>query len=369
MAKSNSTATLVGVGALVVAMAGIGVVGAATQASVSSTNGRDHSLVTQGSGGLVFKRDGTLSSQGSGGGMYLKRDGSLNTQGSGRLILKRDNTLADGGVAAQDSEVLAEPTAVLHRGPQRLAFEPESDGFAFENFAGGVGDHQHVARIDADSAASVLGSDHVCQSQAQPCQPNSKAKAWIAASNDLAKYGNCFGMATAALIGFEGNSLAGFSGPAGAQSLVGDARLQRSIATWQAAQDTVEVEKARQNVTANQALTKLSASFGQPGSDHYLLSVANRDPKTGDRTQGHVVVPFAVFAGADANSYIGVYDPNVPGTTTVVAIDSNTDTWRYEPGALTYDGSGQLQLIPASALTRQPLTPDLDIDTPATTDS
>ena len=342
-----------------------------TTASTAPDDNRDYTLNTQGSGGLIVKRDGTLMTQGSGGGLILKRDNTLNTQGSGGLILKRDNEV---GGATEDSEVpvaVAEPVAALRRGAGELAFDPSSDGFGFGNYAIGTGpDQKNVAGITTNSARAVLGDAAICKPGVEPCSPTAKAKTWIDESNKLGKYGQCFGMAAAALVGFQGGADAGFSGPAAAQTLESQPALQRSLATWQASQDTFEVERARQTVTANDAVTALTAAFKNPQAGQFMMTVANKDPNTGQRTQGHALAPYAVFSleGSD-DKYIAAYDPNTPGSAAVVHVDSAANTWTYASGSLTYDGKGDLQLVPLSALTTKPLNPDLDVDPPESVDS
>ena len=76
-----------------------------------------------------------------------------------------------------------------------------------------------------------------------------------------------------------------FSGPAAAQTLQSQPALQRSLATWQASQDTFEVERARQTVTANDAVTALTAAFKNPQAGQFMMTVANKDPNTGQRTR------------------------------------------------------------------------------------
>ena len=301
-----------------------GVSESVTTASAAPDDSRDHSILKQGSGGsyfdkhsgslstqgsgaLVMKRDGTLNTQGS-GGLIVKRDGTLVTQGSGRLIYKRDNTLStqgsgalylkrdnEAGGNAEDSEVplaVAEPVAALTRGAGQLAFDSSSDGFGFQNYAIGTGpDEKNVSGITTDSARAVLGDAAVCKPGTDPCAPTAKAKTWIDESNKLGKYGQCFGMA-AALVGFQGDADAGFSSPAAAQTLESQPVLQRALATWQASQDTVEVERARQTLTANDAVTALTAAFKDPQAGQFMMTIANRGPKTGQRTQGHALAPY-----------------------------------------------------------------------------
>lgn len=350
----------------------------------SSVVKRDGTLSTQGSGALYYRRDGTLATQGS-GSLYIKRDGTLATQGSGSLYLKRDGTLesqSSGGIifnprtgelGAEEAESStaegAAAVAVLKRGPNGIEFDPSADGFGFANYGIGPGLRTDVVGIDTESARAVLGNSAVCNSEADQCIPTDRAKRWIRAANKLASGGHCFGMALAALLGFQGDRSAGFTGPAGAQTLESQPSLQRSIATLQASQDTVEVEKARQVVTPNGAVAALTESFSKPQAERFLVTIANRNPKDGSRTQGHALVPFGIYAGVNDMSYIATYDSNAPGETTAIQIDSRANTWTYVSGGITYDGKGELQLISTSTLDHKPLHPDLDVDPPESVDN
>lgn len=351
---------------------GLGWAGSVTQASAidasAASGSRDYMSANAGTslgdGGGVG-RDGTFTYQGT--GVFRSPDGTFETHGSGPHLNPRTGGLADGSSASLPSDgVTAE--AVLKRGPNEVEFDPRADGFGFANYGIGAGQRTDLRGVDSDSARAVLGDQAVCKDQAGTCVPTVKAKRWIDSSNKLAIGGQCFGMAAAALVGFHGKQAAGFSGPAGVQTLEAEPELQRSIATWQASQDTFEVENARRSVTANEATAALVDSFTNPQAEHFMLTVANRDPKTGARIQGHALVPFGVFRGDDGVRYIATYDPNVPRATTAVKVNPDSGSWTYAAGSLTYDGKGDLQLIPAAALETKPLNPDPDKDPPGSVD-
>lgn len=362
--KSVGVISVAACSALVVV--GLGLAGSATQMTASGTTGptagRDYTLNSRGSGALIVKRDGTLASQGS-GGLIVKRDGELSEQGSGNsMYLNRSGALAAGGSDVESPGTLT-AVATLRQGGQGVDFDPTTDGFAFANYGIGKGQRTDVLGIDSQSARVVLGDQVVCGTQTSPCMPTTEVTKWIDSGNALAIGGQCFGMAASSLLGFQGNRSSGFSGTAGVQNLEAQPELQRSLATWQASQDTLEIEGARRSVTANEATAALVDSFNDPAAERFMITVANKDPKTGSRIQGHALVPFGVFRGADGSQYIATYDPNVPGATTAIAVNPSSNTWTYEPGGAFYDGKGELELIPASALVTQPLHPDPDVDT------
>lgn len=236
-----------------------------------------------------------------------------------------------------------------------LDFNPEVDGFSFENY-GNVADRPNLTPTELQR----YFGDVVCASTADgACVLTPPAEQWMQAINEGMNGGHCEGMAALALLLKKGTAKATDFGAdlAGALQIDGNAALAQEIAFWFATQALEPTTSAElKNLRPSEVVAKLRDSFTSPDTESYTLGIYKTIQ--GQKTEGHAITPFGLVDLPDGKVEIAIYDNNFPGQTRAVVVDPASETWSYstatnpsEPVGL-YEGNAEtfsLTITPTSA--------------------
>lgn len=236
-------------------------------------------------------------------------------------------------------------------------FRPQVDGFAFENY----GNDLDPVNLTGESMQNLFGADAVCLGEGgEGCALTPAARAWMENANAAMSGGHCEGFSMVALrmyvdrldpadYGADRPPALPIRNNPELQSLIAEHFMYQALPTVLAEQ----VRGAPMDVV--DALVETLNS----GDEMYTLGIYKPD-----RTGGHAITPFAVEDRGDGQYAILVYDNNFPGATRALAVDGNTNTWRYVGGtnpkdpAQLYEGDATTQTLELDPLTpgegRQP---------------
>jgi len=283
------------------------------------------------------------------------------------LLAEDYDAVQDDWLAALDSftlgeAVAAEPAATPTPAPTPApkgttndvvasGFEPEVNGFSFENYGNETG----ATNLTAVELQRMFG-DGVCASlSGGDCILTPPAQQWMEQINNYLDGGHCEGMAVlSSLMYYDQVDPADFGGDLPAElEIAGNDPLQREIAYWWTTQATYPGAALKVSESPEAVLSVLVENFGQGKQvdEWWALGFYKRD-----FTGGHAVTPIGVEDLGDGFYNLQVYDNNYPGEVRNVEIDLNTNSWQYEgspnPEIMSdlYEGDAETQTLEVVAI-------------------
>ncbi len=204
-------------------------------------------------------------------------------------------------------------------------FEPDVNGFSFENY----GNESGATNLTAAELQRMFG-DGVCASvSGGECILTPPAEQWMEQINNYLDGGHCEGMAVlSSLMYYDQVDPVDFGGDVTAElEIAGNDPLQREIAYWWTTQATYPGASLNVNESPAAVLAVLLENFnqGKKVDEWWALGFYKRDG-----SGGHAVTPIGVEDLGDGLYNLQVYDNNYPGELRNVEIDLNTNSWQYE---------------------------------------
>ncbi len=244
-----------------------------------------------------------------------------------------------------------------------LKFDPEVNGFSFENY--GNEDHDWRRDLTAADLIKMFGAENVCHSgsTAKDCKLTAAAREWLDAQLKAMDGGHCEGMAVVSLRFLTGRPFNGRKAPADYQKDaqaphdLQRARVQNLIAHFHVLQSLEEVSEYEEKSDPRPSVivAKLIDSFKKQTNP---ATLGFYQVKRGEFINGHAVTPFAVEAVGEDRYRIHLYDNNYPNETKYMDVDARRERWRYrtstKPGESENDYFGDaktrsLSIVPLSA--------------------
>lgn len=283
------------------------------------------------------------------------------------LLAEDYEAVQDDWLAALDSFTLgqvvaAEPAATPTPAPTPApkgttsdvvasGFEPEVNGFSFENYGNETG----ATNLTAAELQRMFG-DGVCASlSGGDCILTPPAQQWMEQINGYLDGGHCEGMAVlSSLMYYDQVDPIDFGGDLPAElEIAGNDPLQREIAYWWTTQATYPGAALKVNESPEAVLSVLveNLSQGKQVDEWWALGFYKRD-----FTGGHAVTPIGVEDLGDGFYNLQVYDNNYPGEVRNVEIDLNTNSWQYEGSpnpeieSDLYEGDAETQTLEVVAI-------------------
>lgn len=223
-------------------------------------------------------------------------------------------------------------------------FDPDVDGFSFENWGG-------IGQLGATELIALFGEQAVCAKvEKNGCVLYPAARQWAAQVNESMAGGHCEGMAVMAARLFRGDVRPSDLDPAAGATFglaQEDPDVQRAIDLWFATQFLAPVQEAYQAFQKYQP-SEIAAELaaGLQRGDGYTMGIYSPDG-------GHAVTPIAVTWEGERIA-VSVYDNNFPGTVQRIMIDPAKEYWSYAMGSTNPDapsggwegGVGTIELTP-----------------------
>jgi hypothetical protein len=223
-------------------------------------------------------------------------------------------------------------------------FDPEVDGFGFENWG-------EVGNLGATELIALFGRKKVCASgSGSTCVLFPAARQFAAQVNEAMAGGHCEGMAVMAARLFLGYDNLADLDPA-ATSTFELARetpaVSQAIETWWATQMLPPVQRAYQEYQTYQP-SEIAAALadGLARGVGYTMGIYSD-------AGGHAITPIGVTE-LEGKLAVSAYDNNFPGTVQRILIDPVAETWSYAMGSTNPDaptggwegGQGTIELTP-----------------------
>jgi hypothetical protein len=223
-------------------------------------------------------------------------------------------------------------------------FDPQRDGFNFENWA-------EVGNLKAAGLIALFGREAVCANNSKTsCVLYPAAREWAQQINEAMAGGHCEGMAVMAQRLYEGAISPAALDPAAATTFdlaLEDPDVSGAIEVWWATQMLPLVQDAYMafhDLQPSEIAQELANGL-QSGAG-YTMGIYSPDG-------AHAITPIAVLK-KDNLYTVAAYDNNYPGTVQHVNIDAGTETWSYAAGATNPDaptggwegGIGTIELTP-----------------------
>ena len=201
-----------------------------------------------------------------------------------------------------------------------LGFNPEQNGFSFENY----GDDIPAVNLTADELRRMFG-DQVCSRlDGDVCTLTPPAEQWMEQINGDMAGGHCEGMAVLSLMMYTNQvSASDFGGSVASELDINDEKLQREIAYWWTTQAVDPTATSVIKGTPMEILKYVEQM--KANGETYSIGIYKEDG-----SGGHAITPFGVEDKGDGLYAILVYDNNYPGQTRELFVDSRDDTWLYE---------------------------------------
>ena len=234
-----------------------------------------------------------------------------------------------------------------------LDYEPDLDGFGFENYGGG----QAPASMTVNLARRLYGDEQACVSVTDgECSPQPVILQLIEQANRAMAGGLCEGFAVLSLRLYQEGGTTQLLGQEAIVAALerGDPRVAAELAFWFVTQFSSETQAAAafyREQTPSEIVAALADDFANPGTTAgYTLGLYSAEG-------GHAVTPYAVES-IDGGSRIYIYDSNWPTETRWIDVIDNT--WTYalaatnptEAAAAWTGTTGTLELTPMAS--RQP---------------
>ena len=219
-----------------------------------------------------------------------------------------------------------------------IEFDPEIDGFGFENY---VNKHKWQDDLDASDMITMFGVAPVCVTgnSLSTCKVKEPADNWRLKTLKEMKDGHCEGMAVTCFLFFEHREFKNkWKDPAnfqkGTESVFDlkfpNQTIENYIAYFWATQTFPEVYKHKTPAEKSGPLgivKTLISSMNEENGELYTVQICKYED--GDFKDCHAVAPIAV---EDFGTYynIHVYDNNNPGATRFIKVLKNApQTWEY----------------------------------------
>jgi len=237
-------------------------------------------------------------------------------------------------------------------------FDPDVDGFGFENWA-------EVGEIGATELVALFGRKKVCASgSGSTCVLFPAARQFAAQVNEAMAGGHCEGMAVLAARLFLGYEKLDDLDPA-ATSTFELARetpaVSQSIEKWWATQMLPPVQKAYQGYQTYQP-SEIAAALadGLARGVGYTMGIYSE-------AGAHAITPIGV-SKVNGKIAVSAYDNNFPGTVQRIIIDPKAETWSYAMGSTNPDaptggwegGQGSIELTPMESRSLPAVPPFAD---------
>ncbi len=209
-----------------------------------------------------------------------------------------------------------------------IGFRPERDGWAFQNQGG---EYPRTTGILNEKVMVRMFGEKACvDGDAEDCTLTLPAAEFADRVNRAMNNGRCEGMAVAALTFWKG-----IDKPESMWSLTNHTLDKKEatpfIAQYWAYQmmDPVRSERmaAARRSTPSSVVDQLVTSF--KANEFSTLAFWHQRGRG-----GHAVTPYAVEDQGNGIQHIKVYDNNYPDKESIIVIDRNADTWRYDTAAL-----------------------------------
>ncbi|MGI9459613.1 MAG: hypothetical protein ACR2NF_06415 [Pirellulales bacterium] len=235
-----------------------------------------------------------------------------------------------------------------------LDYEPEQDGFGFQNYGGG----NAPAALTVNLARRLYGDEQACVSvnDLGECTPQPVILQLIEQANRAMAGGLCEGFAVLSLRLYQEGATTSLLGQEALVAALeqGDPRVAAELAFWFVTQFSSETQAAAafyREQSPSEIVATLADDFANPlTTAGYTLGLYSAEG-------GHAVTPYAVEA-VDNGSRIYIYDSNWPNETRWIDVVDNV--WTYAlaatnptEAASAWTGStGTLELTPMAS--RQP---------------
>ena len=223
-------------------------------------------------------------------------------------------------------------------------FDPDVDGFGFENWA-------VEGNLGATELIALFGRKKVCASgSGSTCVLFPAARQFAAQVNEAMAGGHCEGMAVMAariFLGYE--TLAGLDRSASSTfELTRETpAVTQAIEKWWATQMVPPVQRAFQKYQTYQP-SEIAAALadGLARGVGYTMGIYSE-------AGAHAITPIGV-SKVKGKIAVSAYDNNFPGTVQRIMIDPKTETWSYAMGSTNPDaptggwegGKGTIELTP-----------------------
>lgn len=247
-------------------------------------------------------------------------------------------------------------------------FSPEEDGFQFSNAELSTALRAQVERTDkhlvsnstaySDLLTLLFGEDLTCHpnwGKARKCFTTVQARRWV--SNQVltaVRDGVCDGMAVASQMlwvikdqkknpfGSRSqhlNNLLDGTTSVSAFSLNKSSHELKDFLletyTSQTADEIYKQEEVSRQKAPTEILSQIRSSIAnyRSGDESWkdLVTIGiHQVGEEGKFIEGHTLVPFAVEQNGNL-AKVSVYDANYPGTTQYLTVDTDSDTWKYQP--------------------------------------
>ena len=247
-----------------------------------------------------------------------------------------------------------------------LNFDPAKNGFGFPNYRNKG--YNWEDDIGKDDLIRMFGVEAPCKSgnSSASCVLKADAQTWMQKKLVAMNIGHCEGIAVACLRLYSGMPFKGrqsvsnfLSGAKSPSDLRLDQTLENYIAYYWITQDFREISNA---TVANSKkspveLVQMLIDSMTKGGETYTLGIWKSGKRTGNRQDGHAVVPFRI---EDAGTFfkIHVYDNEFPKQTRYLTVNkTGNQQWTYSRDAIQKakseytgnTGTHTLELTPTSA--------------------
>jgi len=265
---------------------------------------------------------------------------------------------ADAPIDATEAQLAYTPTGRI---VATDGFDPQKDGFAYENYGDKLPAGPGLAPAGDTSPTDLtpkqmqaLYGNVVCADR--QCDLTPEAQAWMNERNQSMAEGHCYGFSDAALQFFVGQAQARTYGAATVPQLKldGNPNLQSFIAQNFAYQFLPSVANAEIAGSTSTIIDTLKQALVPNPREVYTIGIFQADG-----SGGHAVTPYAIEDNGNGQFHILIYDNNFPRITRAISVDTNADTWQYTGGINPSDTSELYQGSPQNQLTLSPTTPAL----------
>jgi hypothetical protein len=200
-----------------------------------------------------------------------------------------------------------------------LGFDPQQNGFSFENY----GDDIPAVNLTANELRRMFGDEVCARIDGSECTLTPPAEQWMEQVNGDMAGGHCEGMAVLSMMMYTNQiSPSDFGGSLASELDINDENLQREIAYWwttQAVDPTATSVIKGTPMEILDTIEKMDAN-----GETYTIGIYDQNGS------GHAITPFGVEDKGDGLFAILVYDNNYPGETRELFVDSRDNSWTYE---------------------------------------